>query len=114
MFFLLGWLIYGLFVGLVAKALHSGEEPEGFLPTLGIGVAGSYVGGFINWVLGWGASPFSASGVIMGIIGGVICCYGYQMWKNYNNGPEAPLPTEPVQEEPEIKPEETNNTDEKK
>ena len=41
MLWLLGWTIYGLVVGLVAKFLHPGkEEPVGFLSTLGIGVAG--------------------------------------------------------------------------
>jgi uncharacterized membrane protein YeaQ/YmgE (transglycosylase-associated protein family) len=75
--FLIVWLIYGLIVGLIVRAIHPGEEPTGFLWTLGIGVAGSYVGGFLNWVLGWGGSPISPSGIIMGIIGGVIFCWIY-------------------------------------
>ena len=37
MFWLLGWLIYGLVVGLISKRLHPGEDPVGFLPTIGIG-----------------------------------------------------------------------------
>ena len=49
LFTLIGWLIYGLLVGIIAKALHPGDDPIGFLPTMGIGVAGSYIGGLINW-----------------------------------------------------------------
>jgi uncharacterized membrane protein YeaQ/YmgE (transglycosylase-associated protein family) len=80
MFSLLGWVIYGLIVGSLARVLHPGDEPSGCLPTILIGVAGSYVGGVINWILGSG-DPFSASGVVMGVIGGVIACYAYQYFQ---------------------------------
>lgn len=74
------WIVYGLIVGLCAKALHPGDDPVGFLPTVGIGIAGSYVGGFINWMLGKG-EVFSTSGILMGIAGGVIFCYIYRRFK---------------------------------
>lgn len=81
MLFILGWLIYGLIVGTVAKWFHPGEDPVGFLPTVGIGVAGSYMGGFLSWLLGAGAHPFSPSGLIMGVVGGVICCWLYGIYR---------------------------------
>lgn len=80
MLFFLGWIIYGLIVGMIAKMLHPGEDPVGILSTIGIGVAGSYVGGFINWGLGSGG-PFSTSGIMMGIIGGVILCWIYRKYR---------------------------------
>lgn len=80
MLWLLIWTLYGLIVGLIAKFLHPGEDPVGFFPTIGIGIAGSYIGGFLNFVLGRG-DPFSPSGLIMGIIGGVIFCYGYRKFR---------------------------------
>jgi uncharacterized membrane protein YeaQ/YmgE (transglycosylase-associated protein family) len=80
-FFSLGiWILYGLIVGLIAKSLHPGDDPVGFLPTVGIGVAGSYVGGFVNFILGKGEA-LSSSGLVMGIIGGVIFCAAYRWWK---------------------------------
>jgi uncharacterized membrane protein YeaQ/YmgE (transglycosylase-associated protein family) len=81
MFFLLGWLIYGAVVGSLAKFLHLGKDPAGLLPTICIGVAGSYIGGFIHWFLGMGGSFFSPSGVIFGVLGGVICCSIYSCLK---------------------------------
>jgi uncharacterized membrane protein YeaQ/YmgE (transglycosylase-associated protein family) len=81
MLFILGWIIYGLIVGAIAKALHPGEDPIGFLPTIGIGVVGSYLGGFINWCIGAGGSPISASGILMGILGGVIFCWIYRNYR---------------------------------
>jgi uncharacterized membrane protein YeaQ/YmgE (transglycosylase-associated protein family) len=81
MLFILSWIIYGLIVGLLAKALHPGEDPVGFLPTVSIGVVGSYVGGLINWLLGAGTGPFSSSGILMGTLGGVICCWVYRTYR---------------------------------
>ena len=80
MFFILGWLLYGLLVGLVAKFLHPGDDPVGFLPTVGIGIAGSYLGGFILWLIN-GGGPFTPAGFIMGIVGGVLFCW---LYKKYN------------------------------
>ena len=80
MFFILGWLLYGLVVGLIAKYLHPGEDVVGFLPTVGIGIAGAFVGGAINWVLSFGG-PFTPAGWLMGIIGGVIFCWAYRKYR---------------------------------
>jgi uncharacterized membrane protein YeaQ/YmgE (transglycosylase-associated protein family) len=80
MFSILIWIVYGLIVGLIAKALHPGDDPVGFLPTVGIGIAGSYVGGLVNWLLGRG-EVFSSSGILMGVLGGVIFCYIYRRFR---------------------------------
>lgn len=77
---ILSWLVYGLIVGLLAKAVHPGEDPVGFLPTIGIGIAGSYVGGFIHYLLGGGGHPFSPSGILLGTVGGVLFCWLYRRY----------------------------------
>jgi hypothetical protein len=84
MFFIFGWIVYGLIVGVIAKALHPGEDAVGFLPTICIGVAGSYIGGSINWLLGYGNGPFSTSGLLMGVVGGVVFCWLYRTYR-FNN-----------------------------
>lgn len=71
MFSLLVWAVYGLFVGSIAKAIVPGEERMGFFQTVAIGVAGSYMGGCILYLLG-SYDSISPSGIIMGIAGGVI------------------------------------------
>lgn len=80
MFTILYWVLFGLFVGLIAKALHPGDDPVGFVPTIGIGIAGSFIGGGINWLIGAGPA-FGTSGMLMSIIGGVIFCYAYSRYK---------------------------------
>ena len=44
---IISWAIWGLFVGLVARAVLPGRQPLGFLWTIVLGVAGSLVGGFV-------------------------------------------------------------------
>jgi uncharacterized membrane protein YeaQ/YmgE (transglycosylase-associated protein family) len=71
MFNILVWCVYGLFVGSIAKAIVPGEERMGFFQTVAIGVAGSYMGGAILYLLG-SYDSLSPSGVVMGIAGGVL------------------------------------------
>jgi uncharacterized membrane protein YeaQ/YmgE (transglycosylase-associated protein family) len=79
MLWLISWVIFGVIVGLIAKALHPGEDPVGFLPTIGIGIVGSYVGGIIEWAMGR-AAMFSSSGFIMSILGAVIFLWIYRKY----------------------------------
>jgi uncharacterized membrane protein YeaQ/YmgE (transglycosylase-associated protein family) len=48
----LGWIIFGLIVGIVAKLLMPGRDPGGFVVTILIGVAGALVGGFLGRLMG--------------------------------------------------------------
>jgi uncharacterized membrane protein YeaQ/YmgE (transglycosylase-associated protein family) len=68
---LLIWLVYGLLVGSVAKAIVPGEENFGFVKTVALGVAGSYMGGAILYLMGQYES-LSPTGLFMGIAGGIL------------------------------------------
>ena len=76
MFNILVWCVYGLFVGSIAKSIVPGEERMGFFQTIAVGVAGSYMGGAILYMLGKYDS-ISPAGIIMGIAGGVISLIVY-------------------------------------
>lgn len=71
MFNLLVWCVYGLFVGSIAKAIVPGEERMGFFQTIAVGVAGSYMGGAMLYLLG-SYNSLTPSGIIMGIAGGIV------------------------------------------
>jgi hypothetical protein len=76
---LLVWMVYGLVVGLVSKAIYKYQDsPKGLVSTLAIGVCGSFVGGFFNYLIGGDSNPIQASGLVMGILGGVITCFAYR------------------------------------
>jgi uncharacterized membrane protein YeaQ/YmgE (transglycosylase-associated protein family) len=68
---LLIWLVYGLLVGSVAKAIVPGEENFGFVKTVALGVAGSYMGGAVLYLMGQYES-LSPAGLFMGIAGGIL------------------------------------------
>lgn len=80
MFYLLSWAAFGLITGLVSKYLHPGEDPVGFLPTVGIGIAGSFIGGAIQWVMNMGG-PLQPAGLAWSVLGGVIFCYAYRRFR---------------------------------
>ena len=65
------WAVYGVIVGSLAKLLHSGDDPDGLLKTIAIGIAGSYIGGIIAHVLGF-TKTLSPSGIIFGVVGALI------------------------------------------
>jgi uncharacterized membrane protein YeaQ/YmgE (transglycosylase-associated protein family) len=69
MFNLIIWAVYGLFVGSIAKSIVPGEENFGFWKTVALGVAGSYAGGIITYLLGM--TPLQPAGVVMGVVGAV-------------------------------------------
>ena len=88
---ILCWILFGLVVGLCAKTIHPGDEPVGCLSTIAIGIGGSFVGGLINWLLGMGSHPLHASGLIMSILGGIICCVVWRWYslKTASSGPKS-------------------------
>jgi uncharacterized membrane protein YeaQ/YmgE (transglycosylase-associated protein family) len=49
---ILGWIIFGLIVGALAKLVMPGKDPGGFLVTTLLGIVGALVGGFLGRLLG--------------------------------------------------------------
>ncbi len=79
MFHLLGQVLFGLLVGLIAKFLMPGKDPGGFLVTALIGIAGSMVGTFVGRGL-WGGAGYR-SGWITSILGAVLLLWAYRYFK---------------------------------
>lgn len=76
MFNILVWCVYGLFVGSIAKSIVPGEENFGFVKTVALGVAGSYTGGAILYLLG-SYEAVSPAGILMGVAGSVLALVLY-------------------------------------
>jgi uncharacterized membrane protein YeaQ/YmgE (transglycosylase-associated protein family) len=76
MFNLLVWCVYGLFTGSIAKAIVPGEENFGFIKTIALGVAGSYMGGALLYLLGKYESV-SPAGLFMGVAGAILALVLY-------------------------------------
>ncbi|MEP6713413.1 MAG: GlsB/YeaQ/YmgE family stress response membrane protein [Ferruginibacter sp.] len=51
---ILSWIFFGLIAGVIAKLLHRGDDPGGWIVTIVIGIVGALVGGAIaKYLLGW-------------------------------------------------------------
>jgi len=83
MFNLLVWSVYGLFVGSIAKSIVPGEENFGFVKTVALGVAGSYLGGAMLYMLGQYDS-LSPAGIFMGIAGAIVSLILYNKLQAQN------------------------------
>jgi uncharacterized membrane protein YeaQ/YmgE (transglycosylase-associated protein family) len=69
---ILGWIVFGLIAGFIARALVPGKDDIGLLRTIVLGVIGSVVGGLIFGLLTVGLRGFQPAGWIGSIIGAVI------------------------------------------
>ena len=71
---ILGWFVLGLVAGAIAKTLHRGDEPGGFLGTLVVGVLGAVLGGLVASALGVGEidSFFSLGTWLIAIVGAFV------------------------------------------
>ena len=72
---LIGFVIVGFIAGLIARALVSGSGTKGFVRTTLLGMAGSFVGGFLGYVLfdnDLDAGRIQTSGILGSILGAVV------------------------------------------
>lgn len=76
---IIGLVILGLIAGAIAKALHRGEEPGGFLGTLTVGVLGAVTGGLVASAVGIGSLSgfFSLSTWLIAIGGAFVLLLVY-------------------------------------
>ena len=78
MFGVIGWMFFGLFVGLVAKLLMPGKDPGGFFITIIIGIAGAMIGGFLGRTLGL-YEPGQPAGFFMAVLGSLVLLFLYHL-----------------------------------
>ena len=46
-------IVLGFVIGLIAKLIHPGKENMGFIMTILLGIAGSFLAGVIGQAIGW-------------------------------------------------------------
>ncbi len=74
----IGWIIFGLIVGIIAKFLMPGRDPGGFIITTLLGIAGALVGGYLGRFLGL-YNEGDPVGFIMAVIGSIVLLWIYRM-----------------------------------
>lgn len=71
-------LLIGLVIGIVAKLLMPGRDPGGCIITMLIGVAGSFLAGFLGQQLGWYRQGQPA-GFILSVVGAMLLLLVYRL-----------------------------------
>ena len=75
---ILGWAIFGLIVGAVAKLVMPGRDPGGIIVTMMLGIAGGLLGGFLGRALNLYREGEPA-GFIMSFLGAVAILFIYRL-----------------------------------
>ncbi|MEO7886707.1 MAG: GlsB/YeaQ/YmgE family stress response membrane protein [Polaromonas sp.] len=71
-------ILIGFVVGIVAKFLMPGRDPAGFIITVLIGIAGSFIATYLGRAMGWYQVGESA-GFIAAVLGSIILLFGYRL-----------------------------------
>lgn len=74
--------IIGLIAGAVAKLLMPGKDPGGWIITMVLGIAGSFLGTWIGRAMGFYKEGASA-GFIVSVVGAVILLAIYHLYKRF-------------------------------
>ena len=75
---ILGWILFGLVVGALAKLVMPGRDPGGIIITILIGIAGAVLGGFVGRALGLYGEGEPA-GFVMAFLGAILLLFLYRL-----------------------------------
>jgi uncharacterized membrane protein YeaQ/YmgE (transglycosylase-associated protein family) len=75
---ILGWIVFGLVAGILAKLVMPGRDPGGFVVTILLGIAGAFLGGFIGRAMGFYGEGETA-GMLMSILGAILLLAIYRV-----------------------------------
>jgi len=70
-------ILVGLLVGVVAKLLMPGRDPGGFIVTILLGIAGSFIGAYVGSFLNMGTGWFTS--FVMAVIGAMLLLAVYRL-----------------------------------
>jgi uncharacterized membrane protein YeaQ/YmgE (transglycosylase-associated protein family) len=76
---ILGWILFGLVVGVIAKLLMPGRDPGGFIVTILLGIAGAVLGGWVGRALGM-YGPNDSAGFFMALLGSIVLLALYRLF----------------------------------
>jgi len=78
MFGILGWMVFGLVIGAIAKLIMPGRDPGGIIVTMLLGILGAVLGGFLGRAVGW-YQPGEPAGFFTATLGAILLLFIYRM-----------------------------------
>ncbi|MBK8256075.1 MAG: GlsB/YeaQ/YmgE family stress response membrane protein [Polyangiaceae bacterium] len=78
---IVSWLVFGLIAGVIAKIIMPGRDPGGWIITIGLGIGGSYLGGYLSRKLNIAPAAPGFNFVSLGtaVAGAVILLLAYRI-----------------------------------
>lgn len=77
---LLGTLLVGLVVGLLARALKPGDDKLGWIMTALVGIAGAFLATYVGMAMGW-YEQGEAAGWIASVVGAMALLALFSLFK---------------------------------
>lgn len=82
---IIGWIVFGLVIGALARLAVPGDQPIGLLATIALGIVGSFLGGWIvSLIMGGGITFESWASWIGAFIGAVVLLLIYIQFARKN------------------------------
>jgi uncharacterized membrane protein YeaQ/YmgE (transglycosylase-associated protein family) len=83
---LIGTLIVGLIVGAIARFIMPGEQKMGWIMTILLGIAGSFVAGFVGQAVGWYRAD-QPTGWIASVVGALVLLFVVNKFRSGSTPP---------------------------
>jgi len=75
---ILGWIVFGLVIGALAKLIMPGRDGGGIIVTMLLGIVGALLGGFLGRALGL-YQPTEPAGFVGALVGAILVLAIYRM-----------------------------------
>jgi uncharacterized membrane protein YeaQ/YmgE (transglycosylase-associated protein family) len=76
---IISWIVMGLIIGLLAKFVMPGKDPQGCFVTILLGIGGGLLGGYLGTTLGLGSvTGFDLRSILIATGGAVIILILYR------------------------------------
>lgn len=76
------WIVLGVIAGALAKWLMPGKDGGGFFLTMGLGIAGAFVGGWIGSLIGVGSmTGLNIGSIVTATAGAFLILFVYKQIK---------------------------------
>jgi uncharacterized membrane protein YeaQ/YmgE (transglycosylase-associated protein family) len=77
---LIAWVVLGLIAGAIAKAIYPGHQGGGIFATIGLGILGAMVGGWLGYQFlgtsaGATAGALSIPSILFAVVGAIIIIF---------------------------------------
>ena len=75
---ILGWIVFGLVIGALAKLIMPGRDGGGIIVTMLLGIVGALLGGFLGRAIGL-YQPTEPAGFVGALVGAILVLAIYRM-----------------------------------